>query len=383
MSAITNCCSRGQAKPTILSDDNLLAVWQKTGLDKEVFLADRSTAEMILKLHLHHPLHIWANILRLNRASYTVEVLVEGQWQKASSFFKELQPCDDQWQTKDNPNEMWTCTGFGFCKRKDAGWTHLPTYAKLSAAELAFTRHMAQKLPSPYAKLDQDCVLEIVGGWKERPKHWLLSGFFKYIRSPQHPFIRLIDQNGNVKGCGFCPSRPIAWYNLFSSCAARFPAPDPFEGVGLTKKYVTRIAISKAQRNDLEALLELTKQEGRSFNYITRNCTAFVSAVLNRVGFSPDAYISTPTALFRILPIPVQKIFSPLAKLAKKIEALFQKVFQSKQKQGVEDPTFFREGYGKWLHYPLPQKLNDWQLAQPSTTIYPKGKTFYEQHRAL
>lgn len=383
--AISNSSFTGFSTPVLLTSAQKKASesWKGAGLSNELFVADPDCGEQIVKLHLHHTLRNWQGIFRKNSHTEQLEVLVEGVWKLAAPFFKDLKENREAWESVRSPGEIWCCTSSGFERRNPAKWEEIPIVAKLNTEQLEYARSEAVKLPSPLAKKETDCVLEIISGEKKAPSSELRSGVRDIYDEPAHPFIRLIDKKGNVISGGFWPSRPFGLAQFFSSCPGEFRFPDSYEGIPVVKRKITRIGISKEQHEELTQVIKEYNRSGREFN-MRHNCTAFVSDILHRVGFKVDVHIFLIDLLGRCFPLCIQKLFSPLKCILDKIRAVAKRIFEASRAYlpaKTPHPTAFIGSSPKnYLYYPLPKQILEWQKEQPSTRDYIQGTPFVSQY---
>jgi hypothetical protein len=358
----------------------LLKKWTDAGLRQELFIADPRCAAKIIQIHLHHPIRSWDGIIRADRETKQLEALVGGTWRRARPFFEDLEKHWNEWESKKRPGEMWSCSSCGFEKRLACEWVRLPSCGQLSPGQLQRVKALSSRLISPRAKGNADCVLEICCGWNFASKNPLKSGYNGIYRSPQHPWIRLIDAKGRLYSCGFSVSRPISLFNAWQTVEGQFRSADTYEGVPLSCKTITKIAISDKQFDDFKALFEKYQREGRKFNYLNPNCTSFVTDILHRAGFPIQTSVPIPEFAFRCLPLPVQKGFHPLFIVARKIFSIVQKyLIRPSSSKGQTPSADFLGSRGKF-YFCIPRKIIEWQMVQPTTRVFAKGTPVLQQY---
>lgn len=292
---------------------------RRTGLDANI-INEPECAESILKLRIHHIHQQWGNIVRWDDNLKQTQIKVENAWQAAKPFLQDLTIDWHDWKKKE---AWWCCDQFGFHKRKAGAWASLeqsqiPHNAKLTKEQLNYAKERASINPAVSAIGERTCVIEVISGKGQSsfpfPFGWLFSGFAHIYSDPIHPFMRLIDKEGNVCSIGFWPNRPFTCVNLMrcDSDDGQFLSPDPWEtrpipikveappeakeGQILPQNWkktkaryayrsITGIAIDEALLKKIIDKIQNYNSQGKKFQH-TQNCTAFIADILQQdLGF--------------------------------------------------------------------------------------------------
>ncbi|HSX03926.1 MAG TPA: hypothetical protein VLG76_04275 [Rhabdochlamydiaceae bacterium] len=361
------------------SNQKLAEKWVQVGLDNELLACNPDCAKKIIELRLHNPIHAWKGILYADKNSRQLEVLAEGTRQRALPFFNGLKIHWIEWKSKANSQENWCCTSKGFVKRRSCEWKNLESCSQLNSEQLKRARELSSRLLSPNAKGDANCVLEILSAWNPGRRNFFITGIFDVYRSPQHPWARLIDKNGNIHSVGFHPSKIINLFNLHQMAEGQFRSPDTFEGVNHLCKISTKIGISEQQFNELKSLIERYQYEKRKFNYLKPNCTSFMTDILHRVGFQVQTNMPASEFAFRCVPLAVQPLFYPIFIPLRKICGILHRCLIYPFSREPEKEQFLGSIPGKWV-FQIPRKMVEWQMLQPTTRVFAKGTPFVEQY---
>lgn len=300
-------------------------------------------------------------------------------------------------------------------------------YKKTLESAQKFVRETDLELADDQIKSKRTCILQIVSSHIHEDKHYsfLTRNFFNLFNR-KHPWIRLIEfdqttKEASVYAIGFGWEEKV--FLPFKTILGRFRSIDPWE-YQAAERVVTNIAITPEELKKLQEFPEQFIKNDRpvGFNLLTQNCSVGV-----RTGIAAATGILVPTeishsSLFmrltpdffsksinkinairkdvkflisRVTPVFTQKGYSLLSKTILKcyqaiiafrltlIGTLMGSAYASSDKGAdLENPTQnlkpsthrLRYWFDLSLHKAhLPGILQEWQLKQPSTIVYPKN----------
>jgi hypothetical protein len=255
--------------------------------------------------------------------------------------------------------------------------------------------------------------------------HWavkaIASNFVKTLLEPQHAYLRYIDPEGRVFEEGLLMENMKASGDFFKNRPCRFSSPDPFSYVSPSERIVTNIAASEEEISLLRDYFSHYQQTDLASHALTQNCTSFIrKAIGYSTGIEVQSKITMKQLLWRLLPSGFQTI---IAYIQKAVWALTSFIVNLLPKQiayvikrliklnialhnirfaaalnlfqallggcfGPQSPVFaeakedeetqlkppardFKRWYELKRHIAdLPDALQQWQRAQPSTVIY-------------
>lgn len=309
----------------IITDSDLekhrefLLKWTRANLPIEIYLANPEEAKLLMKRHLHHQISCYGHEIKIGPDNH-LEILSANKYTPVKELLADLEQGTVCLISKKDGKE-WVYLPSGLTEWQTTGWTELRPIARLSDEQLAVTSKRAKELPSPLMSTSerQGYVLQIVSSWGDPllQNYFGLSGVDETTIQPQHPWLRLITPEGDLYSIGFNWQKSIGLSNLAETTESRLRSPDLNETVPFNGRIVTNIAIDEKQfqliKNDLE------KDQGTAFNFITQNCSAYVSHILKNVGFEAAFYVNLNELFWRIIPSPVKNFVRTIRKPCRKI----------------------------------------------------------------
>lgn len=165
-------------------------------------------------------------------------------------------------------------------------------------------------------------VLQVVSSWSGpqlQNYYGLADEAEATLLQPQHPWLRLITPEGDVYSVGFNWGKTIGASNLAETVESRFRSPDLWEVLPFNARVVTNIAIDEGQFEKIKADIEKDQTEGLAFNFITQNCSSYISHTLKKIGFDVNFHVSLKQLVWRSLPKPVKHFVKTIERPWKKI----------------------------------------------------------------
>ncbi|MBS0654627.1 MAG: hypothetical protein JSR46_02520 [Verrucomicrobia bacterium] len=398
---------------TLVEEKKHIERWKRSGLPVETYHANPKEAKELMKMHLHHCISYYGHEVKIG-ASSGLEILCDGTYTPFSTIL--------------NDTSEWNYLPNGLTKRSLVNWHTFEPITRLTAAEVSAVQQRAVKLPSPLMTPSEKPphVLQIVSSWSEPllPKYCPCTDEADaQLNQPQHPWLRLMTPEGDLYSAGFNWGKTLGATNIAETVESRFRSPDLWEALPFNARIVTNIAISEEQFEVIKHDIQQGHTEGLAFNFVTQNCSTYISHTLKKLGFTPKFHMSlgelfwkslpkpailtvqfmcdaisllTPPLVSKIVAVALDRLKSAAAYLLAALLGGTTGVTKAQVKHGFIDketnrPAVVQESQVIQLcdlsnptdEIYLPRKVVEWLMLQPST-VYLNGREpnrFYEQFR--
>lgn len=291
-------------------------------------------------------------------------------------------------------------------------------YHKTLAAAQKFVRNGDAALQEP--NKDRSYIFQIVSNsFNLDTNHPIVGNYRKEMSNSQHPYIRMINPEGDVFEIGYMLGEKLA--QPLNTTKGRFRSIDPYEFIQFDQRYVTNVAITREEFEKARDYSNtyLNSSTAPSFNFMQQNCTVFTRNIFQAAtgirvptersifkvaaAITPEfikkigraisrCVLSIARPIAKIIPNCIKNGFNELGRGIKKAAQVFAAFFLSiinlllGGAKGIHGRKFTQDPYHSYLSPPLLKlknwfsihvyninyvnPLQEWQKAQPSTVLY-------------
>lgn len=285
--------------------------WTKYGHSKKVFVEHFEFANFLMKSHIVSAMPTWG--VKVINNENGPSLLVNGKqvhWDEIKDSIElKYHPEISRYRMYDkDTNRPMEYLGAGqglvICDRYKCD--SLPCAEEIRQEEVKHLQTLASKYtrpseidqqPDPEVQATRNYVLQVITSENKAGP----GNFAQTFQKSNHPFLKLISPDGQVKVVGFV--RLNLNLNPLKHGRGGVDSPDIGDFVYSGPQHLTNIAIDEKEAENFKKLcIDLMNEENLTFNFRGQNCTSFVKYVLEDLNLAkfPEAP-SAPKVLFHLI----------------------------------------------------------------------------------